>query len=177
MQIAPLFESMGVLCTNDNPMRRSIAHVRPSTIAIYLQLYFWVNKKIGSQYVYTLKECKMQNGYPSNARHKMFDLTRKAIIFNLALRPAQIVSCKKYQFGNYSFAEPWCPVKAAAAAAGQWPSGGSLPSSRATAECFTKSPSAKVSVGAHQVTRVFSLSYKGPWRDDIIVQKRGFFPW
>ena len=59
----------------------------------------------------------MQNGYPSNARHKMFDLTRKAIIFNLALRPAQIVSCKKYQFGNYSFAEPWCPVKAAAAAA------------------------------------------------------------
>ena len=61
----------------------------------------------------------MQNGYPSNARHKMFDLTRKAIIFNLALRPAQIVSCKKYQFGNYSFAEPWCPVKAAAAAAGQ----------------------------------------------------------
>ena len=77
------------------------------------------NKKIGSQYVYTLKECKLQNGYPSNARHKIFDLTRKAIIFNLALRPAQIASCKKYQFGNYSFAEPWCPVKAAAAAAGQ----------------------------------------------------------
>ena len=91
---------------------RETQHYRYLSTTLLLSL-----QKIGSQYVYTLQECKMQNGYPSNARHKIFDLTRKAIIFNLALRPAQIVSCKKYQFGNYSFAEPWCPVKAAAAAA------------------------------------------------------------
>ena len=142
----------------------------------------WVYKKIGSQYVYTLQECKMQNGYHSNARHKIFDLTRKAIIFHLALRPAQIASCKKYQFGNYFFAKPWCPVKAAAAA-GQWPSGGSLPSTRATAECFTKSPSAKVSVGAHQITRVFSFlsffsiiqrSVEGGYHCNALYQKGEF---
>ena len=39
-----------------------------------------------------LQECKIQNGYPSNARHKIFDL--KAIIFNLALRLHKLYPAK-----------------------------------------------------------------------------------
>ena len=184
VKIAPIIWKYGCPVNSRQP-NEEVNSPRETQHYRYLskQLYFWVYKKNGSQYVYTLKECKMQNGYPSNARHKMFDLTRKAIIFNLALRPAQIVSCKK---------TVWKLFLCRAVVSCQ---GSSSSSSRAVTfrriTAFQPSNSwmlHKVAVCKSLSRRtsshtgflsfwVSSLSYKGPWRDDIIVQKRGNFPW
>ena len=63
----------------------------PKSDSEYYSYSYSVQKTVFA-HLWQYRNIKCKTEYPSNARHKIFDLTRKAIIFNLALRPAQIVS-------------------------------------------------------------------------------------